>query len=370
MNAGEVAYLYNHYTVDPTTGASIVLSQVDAVALTMAIRELEFDPQTAPYTAAEFTDPTRNFAVDELLSPNPSGTPSLSAFVNQAVIYANAAIGQNDAALFLDPGTVIVGGAQGMMATGSYNFANVRVTTSGTATALTTTPNQINVTPGATSVTLTDTATLSHGLNPTGSITFTLYYDGGSTPVDTEIVPVINGNNNYTTPTGYTLPDAAAIGTNYQWDAVYSGDPYNSSSSDIGDPAELVTVKASPTLITTASFTAGAVVPAAPFRRTRRCSPAATMSGGLNLHVTAANNTVVDTQTITPIGDGSYSTSNVNVATQVGTYTWTVSYAGDGFNKGDSDQGGAAEQVTTVPANPGITTLASETNSGVVGSAV
>ena len=61
---------------------------------------------------------------------------------------------------------------------------------------------------GATSVTLKDTADLAGGFNPTGTITFTLFLNGGSTPVDTETVTV-NGNGTYTTPTGFTLPTTA-----------------------------------------------------------------------------------------------------------------------------------------------------------------
>ncbi|MEI8376724.1 MAG: SdrD B-like domain-containing protein, partial [Planctomycetota bacterium] len=121
-SGGEIAYLYNHYAVDPVTGVSIVLSQMKAVALQMAMREVEFDPQSVPYTAADFS--SGNFAIDELLSPNPAGTPPLSTFVSQAVIYANEAIGKNETALFLDPGTVIARGSQGLLATESYNFAN------------------------------------------------------------------------------------------------------------------------------------------------------------------------------------------------------------------------------------------------------
>src|SRR5205807_10504200 len=53
----------------------------------------------------------------------------------------------------------------------------------------------------------TDTAVLSGGYNPTGTITFTLYL--GASVVDTETVSV-SGNGSYVTPSGY-LP--AATGT-------------------------------------------------------------------------------------------------------------------------------------------------------------
>ncbi len=95
-------------------------------------------------------------------------------------------------------------------------------------------------------------------------------------------------------------------------------------------------------------------------------------SGPLTFKLTAPDNSVVDTETVTPNGDGTYTTSNTNVATQVGTYTWTVSFAGDRLNNPANDQGGTAEQVTTVKASPTVVTTASfKSGSGsVVGSAI
>ena len=63
--------------------------------------------------------------------------------------------------------------------------------------------------PLGTAAHLTDTATLSGGVNPTGTITFTLYQ--GSTKLDTETVPV-RGNGSYTTPTGYSLSVQCRVG--------------------------------------------------------------------------------------------------------------------------------------------------------------
>ena len=61
---------------------------------------------------------------------------------------------------------------------------------------------------------------------------------------------------------------------------------------------------------------------------------------------------MVDTETVTTSGDGTYTTCNAVVATQVGTYTWHVSYAGDASTMAPDDQGGTAEQVTTIKASP------------------
>jgi hypothetical protein len=61
------------------------------------------------------------------------------------------------------------------------NNADEQVTVIAAGPTLSTAPNPTTVTLGANSVTLTDAATLSGGFNPTGTITFTLFYNGGST---------------------------------------------------------------------------------------------------------------------------------------------------------------------------------------------
>src|SRR5262249_52702467 len=99
----------------------------------------------------------------------------------------------------------------------------------------------INTTPGSTVTVgtgdrLTDSATLSGGFNPTGTITFTLFAPNSNTGVDTETVTV-NGNGTYTTPNGF-LP--TGTGT-YEWVASYSGDANNNPvASPKGDEPEIV----------------------------------------------------------------------------------------------------------------------------------
>jgi hypothetical protein len=100
---------------------------------------------------------------------------------------------------------------------------------------LDTTPSPTTVTLGP-PVTLSDTADLELGFNPTGSITFTLIGPDGTTVVDTEMV-LVSGNGLYFTPTGFTPSGPYGAGT-YQWNANYSGDANNEAASDIDDPAE------------------------------------------------------------------------------------------------------------------------------------
>ncbi len=108
-----------------------------------------------------------------------------------------------------------------------------RVTVTPPALTLTTIPSPATVMLGASSVTLTDTADLEGGVNPTGTITFELFQS--STLVHMETVAV-NGNGAYTTPTGFTLPSSGTATGTYQWDAAYSGDARNSSISTTTTP--------------------------------------------------------------------------------------------------------------------------------------
>jgi len=109
------------------------------------------------------------------------------------------------------------------------------VTVSLASPALSTSPTPAS---GPVGTVLQDTASLTGGFSPTGSIVFTLYptADCSGSPVDTETVAV-NGNGGYATATGY---QAAAAGT-YQWTAAYSGDKNNNKiASPCG--AEPVTI--------------------------------------------------------------------------------------------------------------------------------
>src|SRR6516165_6563326 len=101
-----------------------------------------------------------------------------------------------------------------------------------------------NVTLSASRVTLSDSATLSGGSNPTGTITFTLTAPGGTT-VDTETVAV-NGNKTYATPVGFTLPTAGTVAGTYSWNATYSGDPSNNGAT--ASPEQTLVSPSSPSL--------------------------------------------------------------------------------------------------------------------------
>jgi hypothetical protein len=197
---------------------------------------------------------------------------------------------------------------------------------------LTTAANLTSVTFGTAAI-LEDTATLSGGYNPGGSITFTLVGPGSAT-VDTEAVSV-SGDGSYTTPTGYALPitNTGTVAGTYQWDASYSGDPNNKSVSDNGATNEQVVVSPA---TTTLSYTgANQVGVNSSFNATATLtSPAAScyMGQPVNLSVSPdpLNTTISSLSLGTPNSSASGAVSLV-VSTKSwanGIYAITASYAG------------------------------------------
>ena len=186
---------------------------------------------------------------------------------------------------------------------------------------LTTTPNAAAVTLGANAVTLTDMADLASGYNETGTITFKLYYDGGTTPVDTETVTV-TGNGSYSTPNGYTLPTNGAVIGTYQWDASYSGDSNNNAASDNNNFNEHVTVSAaSPTVTTTqqpASVTVGSAI-ADQATVSGGYSPTGTVTFNLYDSATTQNSSTLVFSNTETVGNNGVATSANYTTTATGT---------------------------------------------------
>jgi hypothetical protein len=174
-----------------------------------------------------------------------------------------------------------------------------------------------------------DTAGLTGGYQPTGTITFTLYANTtcSGPAADVETAPV-SGNGDYTTPTGVT---PAAAGT-YEWTARYGGDLHNSPAAS-GCGSEQVTVTpASPTLSTSTTALAllGSTV-----------TDTATLTGGdhptgtigFALYTTAnCSGQPASTATVTVTGDGSYGPPTGFTPTAAGAYQWTAVYSGDANN--------------------------------------
>jgi hypothetical protein len=254
---------------------------------------------------------------------------------------------------------------------GDSNNTSATSTTSEVVNAasptLTTSPSATSVTLSTTAPTLKDTATVASGYSPSGTITFTLFYNGGSTAVDTEQVTV-NGNGTYTTPTGLTLPTTGAVTGTYQWDAAYSGDTNNNAVSDNNNAGEQVTVSpVTPTLTTSPSATSVSLGSTTPPSSSPTLKDTATLAGGyfetgtltFNLYQ-GSNQVAVDTERVTVTkGNSAYTTPTgytlPTSGTVTGTYQWNVSYTGDGNNIAVSDNNSFSEQVVVSPAVPTLT---------------
>jgi hypothetical protein len=228
----------------------------------------------------------------------------------------------------------------------------------GASPLIATTPNPPSVVLGAGPVTLFDTAVLSAGYNPTGTITFTLKLNGNV--VDTETATV-NGNGAYTTPTGYALPTTGTVTGTYQWDATYGGDSNNNSVSETGNASEQVLIPHASSLIATTPDPTSVNLGTTPvvLKDTATLSSTYHPTGTITFKL-SFNGTVLDTETATVNGSGSYTTPTgytLAPGAADGIYQWDASYSGDGNNAAVSEIGSATEQVAVNRVLPGTVPL-------------
>src|SRR2546426_639462 len=200
-------------------------------------------------------------------------------------------------------------------------------------------------------------ATLAGGVNPGGTITFTLYG-----PFDPTADPgtCTNGTaaGSATVTGNGTYPSSAVTVTQagrYRWIASYSGDPNNNAvSTSCGDAGETSTVnKATPTLTTTRTKSTTVV---------QTNEDISSLTGGVNPGGTitfmlygpfdptadpgtCTNGTAAGSATTT--GTWNYPTS-ASTWTQAGRYRWIASYSGDPNNNAVSTSCGDAGETSTV----------------------
>jgi hypothetical protein len=238
------------------------------------------------------------------------------------------------------------------------------VTISQAAPAIATSPSA----GGTVGTAVTDTATLTGGDNPSGSITFRLYGPSAAAncsgaAVDTETVTV-NGNGTYTTPAGAKPADAGT----YWWAASYGGDSNNTTAASSCDKESVTISQAAPAIATSPS--AGGTVGAA-------VTDTATLTGGDNptgsitfklygpSAAAACTGTAVFTDTEKVSGGAG--TSAPYTPTQAGTYWWTASYSGDSNNTSAASSCDK-EPVTLSPASPALGTSPNVNGDGTIGS--
>jgi hypothetical protein len=197
-----------------------------------------------------------------------------------------------------------------------------------------------------------DTATLSGGNAPTGTITFNLYLPSDptctGTPEATSTETVL-GNGSYDSVT--FLP--TTLGT-WHWVASYSGDTPNlPASGTCGDANESVGVfdQVTPALV-------GQTSPATSTTLGTAISDVATLSGGNAPTGTitfdlfgptdpTCSGTPLHTSTATVDGSGTYDSDGFTPAI-TGTYNFIASYGGDALNAAVAGQCGAAAQSVVV----------------------
>ena len=293
-------------------------------------------------------------------NPNGTGTPlftdanlPLSGGVATSTSYTTTATGSDY--------WVATYNGNGNNASVSSSVAAELVTVGPATPAISTTVSTASIVVGGA---ISDSATVSGGYSPSGTVTFNLYNNpnGTGTPLLTDANQPLSGG--VATSTSYTT---TATGSDY-WVATYNGNGNNTSVSS-GVAAELVTVgPATPAIGTTVS-TGSIVVGGA-------ISDSATVSGGYSPSGTVTFNlynnpngtgTPLFTDASQPLSGG-VATSTSYTTTATGSDYWVATYNGNGNNTSVSS-GVAAELVTVGPATPAISTTVS-TGSIVVGGAI
>jgi uncharacterized repeat protein (TIGR01451 family) len=206
---------------------------------------------------------------------------------------------------------------------------------------------------------ISDTATLTNGYSPSGTVTFKLYGPDDSN-CNGSVVTTLSGSvNNGSASSGTFTP--TAVGT-YRWTASYGGDPNNETAVPgcNADGESVVVAKASPSLSTTASSgvpIGGSISDSATL--TSGDSPSGTVTFTLfGPDDSNCGGAVVTTLTGT-VDNGSASSGTFTPAT-AGTYRWTASYGGDPNNAVASAGCNAdGESVVVAKATPTISTTAS-----------
>ena len=243
--------------------------------------------------------------------------------MNDASTFINESAGNSELALDLAvAGAPVSGGEQSLILSSVINFADAPLATPAVSTAASVTGGGVVGT-----AVLSDTADLTGGDSPTGTINFSLTAPDGSTTQEGSVA--VNGDGSYASPVAVT---AEEVGT-YTWHAQYSGDANNSTASDDGANEGVITVQASPAITTSPG---GTVVlgSGAGLSDTAVLSGGYDLTGSITFTLYAPNgSTVVTTETVPVSGAGSYSTPTPYVpngtGTLTGTYEWGAAYSGD-----------------------------------------
>ncbi|HEX4519090.1 MAG TPA: hypothetical protein VH063_05865 [Gaiellaceae bacterium] len=209
---------------------------------------------------------------------------------------------------------------------------------------------------------VSDTATLTGGNNPTGTVTFNLY---GPNDSSCTTAPVFSA----TVAAGASAPSGnfnpGSVGT-YRWIASYSGDGNNNGvTAACGATNESVLVSAPKlTLALATNASTGITVGAGTINDTATLTGGSSPTGTITFNLYGPNNSTCSgtpafTSTVTA---GATANSSAYTPTAAGTYLWIASYSGDSANNSVTAPCGANNESVTVAAKPGPSLTVSATS--------
>jgi len=221
-------------------------------------------------------------------------------------------------------------------------------------------------------ITAGDTATLSGGASPSGTVSFSLY----PTSSCTTGTAVLSGSGTISgTAASFSGSWTPAAPGTYAWQATYNGDANNSPVTTAcgGSTEQVVVGKASPTVSTLASPTTGTVGVKITAGDTATLSGGASPSGTVSFSLYPTSSCTTGTAVLSGSGTISGTAASFSgswTPAAPGTYAWQATYNGDANNSPVTTAcGGSTEQVVVGKASPTVSTLASPTT-GTVGVAI
>jgi len=315
-------------------GESVVVTKATTAIVTTASASVAVGGQISDSATLSGGDSPTGTITFTLFGPSNATCTGAPIFTSTKPVSGNASYG-SDNFTTAAPGTYAwvasySGDANNTGATTACNDANESVVVTKAAPSIATTASG----PVAVSGQISDTATLSNGTAPTGTITFTLFGPNNATCAGAAIFTstvAVNGNGSY----GSASFTTAAVGT-YRFIAAYSGDSNNAAATTAcGDVGESVAVgQASPVISTTAS---GSVAAGGQISDSAKLAGGTAPTGTITFKVygpnnaTCANAAAFTSTTSVSSGNGTYGSGNF-AAAAAGTYRWVAAYGGDANN--------------------------------------
>ena len=208
-----------------------------------------------------------------------------------------------------------------------------------------------------------DTAQVTGGANPTGTVTFNLFApsnptcnnsEGSAGAVQTLTVPLGANGSASSASMPYTTIE---LGT-YNWIANYSGDANNKSVSTACND-EQVKVDKDPTSIATVASAGG--VPGTRMHDMATVTGAFVPTGTVTFSLYGPGNTAcaarpLFTSTVALATNGKATSASFGATTRTGTYNWVASYSGDARSAPSKSRCGAEPVTITASGVKSVTT--------------